>query len=166
EWLAANAALSDLDAALDAGLTTGSGDAAPMVPSSCADPSRPGCNACFRASYSRINLIRMRLERLRTVHGRTIEYIDALQSTGDSAAPQHRAPDPVWQFSRVGNLRSRERLERINQHKHRRLIGAMGEAIDNVSTCERVYFDNPDWAVRHGLTYLRAIEATYRLDEG
>ncbi|MBW3549473.1 MAG: hypothetical protein KY442_01245 [Proteobacteria bacterium] len=176
-WLATNAALSDLDAALDAGMAADSGNAAPMVPSSCANASRPGCNACFRASYSRINLIRMRLERLHAVHGRTAEYLRARQWADRSPAPPHQAPqhrsaqhgspqhgsvDPA----RIGIVRSRERLDRISQHKHRQLIGAMGEAIDNVSTCERVYFDNPDWAARHGRTYLRAIESMYRLDQG
>jgi hypothetical protein len=164
-WRAANSALSDLDRELDAGMSGGGDGAGPQVPSSCVDSDDPSCAACFQAAYGRVNFVRMTLERLRSIHARTINFIKAKEAFGDSVAPIHGMSGLAWQASRADIEKSRAQFNITSMNKYEQLIGTMEAALGDVATCERVHFNNPDWDTRYGFVYLQAIKTAYRPDD-
>lgn len=159
-WMEANRALSDLDEALDAGMTED--DEGPQVPSSCAAAEDASCGPCFEAAYGRVNFVRMTLERLRSIHTRTINYIKAKESFGDTVAPVHGMSGLAWQASRAEIEASRAQFNANSVAKYEQLVDTMRAALGDVAQCEREHFDNPDWDSRYGFMYLQSIRTAYR----
>lgn len=154
-------ALNELDRALDRSIED-DGDG-PRVPSSCI--RQEGCHECFRDAYARVNFVRLTLERLRTIHSRTINFIEHWESFGDSVAPIHGMSGLAWQSSRAGIEQARKKFNETSMHKYEQLIGTMRAALEDVAVCEERHFDNPDWNSRYGFMYLQAVKTAYRPSE-
>lgn len=163
-WRDANEALSDLDRTLDAGMA--GDDSGPQVPSSCVDSEDAACAQCFQAAYDRVNFVRMTLERLRSIHSRTLRYIKAKEAFGDSVAPIHGMSGLAWQSSRAGIEQVRTSFNQSSMAKYRQLIETMEAALGDVARCEAEHFDNPDWNTRYGFMYLQAIRTAYEPVDG
>lgn len=163
-WKDANEALSELDRELDAGMSDdGEG---PAIPSSCVEAEDAACTSCFDAAYGRVNFARMTLARLRSIHARTIQYIKAQQSFGDSVAPIHGMSGLAWQSSRAGIEESRKRFNANSMDKYNQLVGTMQSALQDVAECEATHFGNPDWYSRYGFMYLQAVKTAYEPVDG
>jgi hypothetical protein len=160
-WRESNDALSDLDRELDRDMQDdGEG---PDVPSSCAD--KPDCNTCFAAAYRELNFTRMTLERLRSIHTRTIAYIKAKESFGDTVSPVHGISGLSWQYAKADIEKARASFNKTSLDKYEQLIGNMRRSIEMVAACERDHFDNPDWDDRYGFMYLQAVKTAYKPTE-
>ncbi|MBZ4421280.1 hypothetical protein [Myxococcus sp. RHSTA-1-4] len=161
-WRRLHEALSALDAELDRRMADGEGG--PEVPSSCAE--KADCNACFEAAYREVNFTRITLERLRSIHSRTISMIKWAEGFGDSVSSMHGVMGLSWQSSKAGIERQRAQFNQTTHAKYQDLLGNMRRGLDMVAECEANHFDNPDWYGRYGFMYMDFVRMAYRPSDG
>lgn len=155
-------ALSDLDQELDSRQTTDDG-AGPAVPSSCVASGATACQQCFARAYGEVNFTRSTLERLRTIHRRTIGFIERAEGFGDSVSGVHGVSGLSWQYAKADVEKERASFNRTSRAKYDALLGNMRRSLDMVAECERQHFSNPDWYSRYGFMYYNFIRESYAI---
>lgn len=155
-------ALSDMDQELDSRMT-GDDGAGPEVPSSC--PGGEACNECFTRAYGEINFTRNTLERLRTIHRRTIAFIERAEGFGDSVSGVHGISGLSWQYAKADVEASRAEFNRNSRNKYEALLQNMRRALDMVAQCEAKHYNNPDWYNRFGFMYYNFVREAYSVGE-
>ena len=158
----AHHALSELDEALDGHIRDDHNG--PDVPSSCATTS-PTCAECFAAAYREVNFTRMTLERLRTIHSRTLAFIRAAEALGDTTSGIHGVAGLSWQYAKMGVEDGKRSFNATSRAKYEGLIQNMRRALDMVAVCERDNFHNPDWYSRFGFIYYDFVRDAYAIHE-
>jgi hypothetical protein len=158
----AHSALSELDRALDEHLRDDHNG--PDVPSSCATTS-PTCAQCFAAAYREVNFTRITLERLRTIHSRTLAFIRAAEAVGDTTSGIHGVAGLSWQYAKVGVEEGKRSFNQTSRAKYEGLIQNMRRALDMVAACERDNFHNPDWYSRFGFIYYDFVRDAYAIHD-
>jgi hypothetical protein len=157
-------ALSDLDSELDSRRTSDDG-AGPEIPSSCAGRADGACSECFAKAYGEVNFTRNTLERLRTIHKRTIAFIKRAEGFGDSVSGIHGVSGLSWQYAKMDIEKARTKFNRTSRDKYEALIRNMKKALDMVSECEAKHFNNPDWYNRFGFMYYNFVKEAYAPSE-
>lgn len=157
-------ALSDLDHALQDSIRDD--HSGPEVPTGCGGGSASGaCTECYTRAYNEINFVRNTLNRLRTILTRTLTYIRNAEGLGDSVSGIHGVSGLSWQYAKGGIEQTKAHLLQTSQAKYEALVQSMRHALDAVATCERTYFNNPDWYNRYGFMYFNFIKEAYAIHE-
>jgi hypothetical protein len=167
-----NQALSDLDGELRGRMQDD--HSGPGVPSSCgpgpatgmAAANRPqSCSECFDRAYREVNFTRNTLERLRTIHSRTMAYIRRAESLGDTTSGVHGVAGLSWQYAKANIEQEKANMLRASRAKYDGLVANMRRALDMVAQCENEHFHNPDWYNRFGFMYFQFVKDAYAIQE-
>jgi len=156
-------ALSDLDSELDS--RRGDDGNGPEVPSSCAGGEGAACSECFAKAYAEVNFTRNTLERLRTIHRRTINFIKRAEGFGDSVSGIHGVSGLSWQYAKADIEKERAKFNRTSRKKYEGLTKNMRKALNMVSACEAEHFNNPDWYNRFGFMYYNFVREAYAITD-
>lgn len=160
-------ALSDLDQELSNRLQDD--HSGPQVPSSCGSAAggsgAPSCAECYTAAYNEVNFTRQTLERLRTIHSRTIAYITAAEAVGDTTSGIHAVTGLSWQYAKADVEKTKREFNTTSKAKYEALIQNMRRALDMVAACERDHFHNPDWYNRFGFIYFDFVKDAYAIHD-
>ncbi|MEO8549116.1 MAG: hypothetical protein ABI678_04065 [Kofleriaceae bacterium] len=157
-------ALTDLDQTLHD--TIRDDHSGPEVPTGCGTGSaRESCSECYTHAYNEINFVRNTLNRLRTILSRTLNYIRNAEGLGDSVSGIHGVSGLSWQYAKGGIEQTKAHLLQTSTAKYQALVQSMRHALDMVATCERTYFNNPDWYNRYGFMYYNFIKEAYAIHE-
>jgi hypothetical protein len=163
-WSNYNRALSDLDQELTGRLARDHDG--PSIPSSCSSGSGgTGCGECFERAYGEVNFTRFVLERLRTIHHLTMNYIRNAESLGDTTSGVHAVSGLAWQYAKQDIEASKRSFNKASREKYEALVNNMSRALHMVDDCERQFFQNPDWFNRYGFVYLNFVKDAYEPSE-
>jgi hypothetical protein len=157
-------ALSDLDHELHNHLQDD--HSGPEVPTSCGSAAAsPTCAECYAAAYREVNFTRNTLERLRTIDARTLAFINAAVSVGDTTSGIHAVTGLSWQYAKADVETEKRQFLTASRAKYDGLIQNMRRALDMVARCEADNFHNPDWYNRYGFMYFNFVQEAYRVHE-
>lgn len=131
----------------------------PEVPISCETAE---CQQCYEQSIRRLTHVRVTFEQLRAIYQSTKDMADKAMAFGDSASGVHALSGLSWQYSKRGIEEEMAKLGRSYDEKYKGLLGTLRSALDQMATCEREHFDNPDWYNRFGFIYYTFMEDRYR----
>jgi hypothetical protein len=134
-------------------------DGSPEVPISC---DTEACQQCYATAIGRLNFVRVTFEQLRAIYQATTNMADKAMSFGDNASGIHALSGLSWQYSKRGIEAELAKLGKTYDEKYRGLLGTLRSSLDQMATCERDHFNNPDWYNRFGFIYYTFMEDRYR----
>jgi hypothetical protein len=139
-------------------------DGQPQLPVGCDlnTDSAADCRDCYTRAQGRLEVVRSSLEALRAIHASTKLYTDRSIAFGDTVSGVHGVSGLSWQYEKRGIIAQFQRFEQKYDSKYAELMRTLRASLDDISTCEARYFDNPDWFSRYGFMYYQFMEARYR----
>jgi len=120
------------------------------------------CTACYATAQDHLVGMMGLLEQLRALYDSTKRYNDAMVSFGDSTSSIHAVSGLAWQAERRTILQTFAHFEQTYEEKRRGMMGSLRRALDEIGSCERDYFNNPDWYSRYGFIYYQFMDSRYK----
>lgn len=134
-------------------------EGSPEVPISC---ETEACQTCYTQAITRLNFVRVTFEQLRAIYQSTTNMAEKAMSFGDNASGIHALSGLSWQYSKRGIEAELTKLGKTYDEKYRGLLETLRSSLDQMATCERDHFNNPDWYNRFGFIYYTFMEDRYR----
>lgn len=132
----------------------------PQIPSRCLDSLE--CQDCFARSHDELTASRRNLERLRSLHLSTKNYVERAKSLGDSTSTIHVTAGLQWQAKRREIEASFVSFEQSYDRKYEELIQKLHDTLQRLGQCEAAHLGDEDWYNRYGFMYFQFMEARYR----
>lgn len=135
---------------------------APDIPVHCDVSGGDACRQCYDSAYRKINFVRHYLEKMRGIYGATRNYKDRAIAFGNSMSTIAPGVGLAWPYERKQIEDQFEKMNRTYDEKYEAYMRELLEGLQDLSACEKQYFDQDDWYNRYGFIYYTYMQDRYK----
>lgn len=135
---------------------------APDIPVHCDVSGGDACRQCYDSAYRKLNFVRHYLEKLRGIYGATRNYKDRAIAFGDSMSTIAPGVGLAWPMERKGIEDAFDKMGKTYDEKYEAYMRELLEGLQDLSACEKQYFEQDDWYNRYGFIYYTYMQDRYR----